>query len=144
MVTTINYIDRQILGLLEPLLAKIFNWSEIDYSRIVMAFTACYAIGMLFYSKVIDKIGTRLGYTISVTVWSIAAMLHAAVRSTFGFGAVRALLGLGESGNYPGGVKTVGEWFPKKERSLAIGILDSGSNIGACVGPVLVPWLLSS
>ena len=104
MVTTINYIDRQILGLLEPLLAKIFNWSEIDYSRIVMAFTACYAIGMLFYSKVIDKIGTRLGYTISVTVWSIAAMLHAAVRSTFGFGAVRALLGLGESGNYPGGV----------------------------------------
>src|SRR6187551_3667701 len=143
MVTTINYIDRQILGLLEPLLAKIFNWSEIDYSRIVMAFTACYAIGMLFYSKVIDKIGTRLGYTISVTVWSIAAMLHAAVRSTFGFGAVRALLGLGESGNYPGGVKTVGEWFPKKERSLAIGILDSGSNIGACVGPVLVPWLLA-
>ncbi len=96
---------------------------------------------MLFYGKLIDKIGTRLGYTISVTVWSIAAMLHAAVKSTFGFGAVRAILGLGESGNYPGGVKTVGEWFPKKERSLAIGILDSGATIGACIGPILVPWL---
>lgn len=144
IVTTINYIDRQILGLLEPLLAKTFNWTEIDYSRIVMAFTASYALGMLFYSRLIDKIGTKLGYSISVTVWSLAAMLHAAVKSTFGFGAVRALLGLGESGNYPGGIKTVGEWFPKKERSLAIGILDSGSNIGACIGPILVPFLLAN
>lgn len=144
IVTTINYIDRQILGLLEPLLAKTFNWTEIDYSRIVMAFTASYALGMLFYSRLIDKIGTKLGYSISVTVWSIAAMLHAAVKSTFGFGAVRAFLGLGESGNYPGGIKTVGEWFPKKERSLAIGILDSGSNIGACIGPILVPFLLAN
>lgn len=142
-VTTINYIDRQILGLLEPLLAKTFGWTEIDYSRIVMAFTATYALGMLFYGRLIDKIGTKLGYTISVTVWSIAAMLHAAAKTTFGFGSARALLGLGESGNYPAGVKTVGEWFPKKERSLAIGILDSGSNIGACVGPILVPWLLA-
>ena len=142
-VTTINYIDRQILGLLEPVLAKDLNWSEIDYSRIVMAFTACYALGMLFYGKLIDRIGTKLGYSISVTVWSIAAMLHAAASSTFGFGAARALLGLGESGNYPAGVKTVGEWFPKKERSLAIGILDSGSTIGACIGPILVPWLLA-
>jgi ACS family hexuronate transporter-like MFS transporter len=140
--TTINYIDRQIFGLLKPELERTFSWTETDYSRIVMAFTACYALGLLFYGKVIDRIGTKLGYTISVTVWSISAMLHALVSSTFGFAVVRGLLGLGESGNYPGGVKTTSEWFPKKERALAIGILDSGSNIGACVGPILVPWLL--
>jgi ACS family hexuronate transporter-like MFS transporter len=108
-----------------------------------MAFTACYALGQLIYGKIIDRIGTKLGYTISVSVWSIAAMLHALVRSTLGFGMARALLGLGESGNYPGGVKASAEWFPKKERATAIGILDSGSNIGACVGPILVPWLLA-
>ncbi len=142
--TTINYIDRQIFGLLKPELEKVFSWSEIDYSRIVMAFTACYAIGQLVYGKVIDKIGTKLGYTISVTVWSIAAVIHSVIRSTFGFGIARALLGLGESGNYPAGVKTTAEWFPKKERALAIGILDSGSNIGACIGPILVPWLLAA
>jgi ACS family hexuronate transporter-like MFS transporter len=141
--TTINYIDRQIFGLLKPELEKIFSWTETDYSRIVMAFTACYAIGQLVYGKIIDRIGTKLGYTISVTVWSISAMAHAAVRTTLGFGIARSFLGLGESGNYPGGVKTTSEWFPKKERALAIGILDSGSNIGACVGPILVPWLLA-
>ena len=141
--TTINYIDRQIFGLLKPELEKVFGWTETDYSRIVMAFTVCYAAGLLVYGRVIDRIGTRLGYTISVAVWSTVAMLHAAVRSGLGFGFVRALLGLGESGNYPAGVKTVGEWFPAKERALAIGILDSGSNIGACVGPLLVPWLLA-
>jgi ACS family hexuronate transporter-like MFS transporter len=108
-----------------------------------MAFTACYAVGQLVYGKIIDKIGTKLGYTISVSVWSVAAMLHAFVRSTLGFGFARGLLGLGESGNYPGGVKATAEWFPKKERATAIGILDSGSNIGACIGPVLVPWLLA-
>lgn len=141
--TTINYIDRQIFGLLKPELEKIFAWTETDYSRIVMAFTACYAIGQLVYGKIIDRIGTKLSYTISVTVWSISALLHALVRTTLGFGIVRAMLGLGESGNYPAGVKTTAEWFPKKERALAIGILDSGSNIGACVGPILVPWLLA-
>jgi ACS family hexuronate transporter-like MFS transporter len=141
--TTINYIDRQIFGLLKPVLEKSFSWTETDYSRIVMAFTACYAFGQLFYGKIIDRIGSKMGYTISVTVWSIAAMLHSAVRSTFGFLSVRALLGLGESGNYPAGVKTTAEWFPKKERALAIGIFDSGSNIGACIGPILVPWVLA-
>jgi MFS transporter, ACS family, hexuronate transporter len=141
--TTINYIDRQIFGLLKPTLEKVYSWTESDYSHIVMAFTACYAIGQLCYGKIIDRIGTKLGYTISVTVWSISAILHSIVRSTFGFGVVRAFLGLGESGNYPGGVKTTAEWFPKKERALAIGILDSGSNIGACVGPILVPFLLT-
>lgn len=140
--TTINYVDRQIFGLLKPELEQIYGWTEIDYSRIIMGFTACYALGMLFYSRIIDKIGTRTGYTISVTVWSIAAMLHATVKSVLGFGIVRSVLGLGESGNYPAAVKTVGEWFPKKERAFAIGIMDSGSNIGAAVGPILVPILL--
>lgn len=141
--TTINYIDRQIFGLLKPELERVFNWSETDYSRIVMAFTACYAIGQLVYGKIIDRIGTKLGYMISVSIWSVAAMAHALARGVLGFGIVRAILGLGESGNYPGGVKTASEWFPKKERALAIGMLDSGSNIGACVGPILVPWLLA-
>lgn len=140
--TTNNYIDRQIMGLLKPTLEKVFDWTETDYSYIVMAFTASYAIGMLLYGRVIDKIGTKLGYTISVSVWSIAAMLHALVSGTLGFIGVRSLLGLGESGNYPGGVKTAGEWFPKKERALAIGALDSGSNIGAAIGPILVPLIL--
>lgn len=141
--TTINYVDRQILGLLKPVLEKLFQWSEIEYGYIVMAFTATYALGQLVYGKIIDRIGTRLGYIISVTVWSLAAVLHAAVRSTFGFGMMRALLGIGESGNYPGGVKAVAEWFPKRERALAVGIFDSGSNIGACVAPILVPAILA-
>lgn len=140
--TTINYIDRQVLGLLKPVLEKQFGWSEMQYSYIVMAFTASYAIGLVVFGRIIDRIGTKLGYTISITIWSIAAMLHAAVRSTFGFGAARAALGIGESGNFPAAIKTVAEWFPKKERALATGILDSGSNIGACVAPVLVPWIL--
>ncbi len=141
--TTINYLDRQILGLLKPTLERVFSWGEAEYAYIVMAFTATYAAGQLLYGRVIDRIGTRLGYIISVTVWSVAAMLHAAVRGTLGFGAVRALLGIGESGNYPGGVKTVAEWFPRRERALAVGIFDSGSNIGACVGPLLVPVILA-
>jgi ACS family hexuronate transporter-like MFS transporter len=140
--TTINYLDRQVLGLLKPVLEKEFDWSEMEYSYIVMAFTASYAIGLVVFGSIIDKIGTKLGYTISVTIWSIAAMLHAAVKSSIGFGAARAALGLGESGNFPAAIKTVAEWFPKKERALATGILDSGSNIGACVAPVLVPWIL--
>lgn len=142
--TTINYIDRQIFGLLKPDLEQIYGWTEVDYSRIIMAFTASYALGMLFYSRIIDKIGTKKGYTISVSIWSIAAMLHAFVRTVLGFGIVRFILGLGESGNYPAAVKTVGEWFPKKERAFAVGIMDSGSNIGAAVGPILVPILLVS
>ncbi|WP_080058271.1 MFS transporter [Spirosoma aerolatum] len=141
--TTINYLDRQILGLLKPTLEKIFSWTESDYSYIVMAFTATYALGQLLYGRVIDHIGTRLGYIISVSIWSIAAVMHAFIRTTVGFGLVRALLGIGESGNYPGGVKTVAEWFPKRERALAVGIFDSGSNIGACVGPILVPFILA-
>ncbi len=142
--TTINYLDRQVMGLLKPVLEKEFNWTETDYSYIVMAFTATYAIGLVVFGRVIDKIGTKLGYSISITIWSIAAMLHAAVKSTLGFGLARAALGIGESGNFPAAIKTVAEWFPRKERALATGILDSGSNIGACVAPIIVPWILGA
>jgi ACS family hexuronate transporter-like MFS transporter len=140
--TTINYLDRQVLGLLKPILEQQYNWTETDYSYIVMAFSSTYAVGLVVFGRVIDKIGARSGYSISVTIWSIAAMCHALVNSAFGFGLARAALGIGESGNFPAAVKTVTEWFPKRERALATGIFDSGANIGACVAPIMVPWLL--
>lgn len=141
--TTINYIDRQIIGLLKPLIEAEFNWTESDYSRIVMAFTASYAVGLLLFGRFIDIIGTKLGYAISVTVWSIAAMGHALARNTLGFSAARAALGLGESGNFPAAIKAVAEWFPKKERALATGIFNSGANIGAVAAPLLIPVLVT-
>lgn len=140
--TTINYLDRQVMGYLKPTLEIEFGWTETDYSHIVMAFTAAYAFGLLIFGRVIDKIGSKLGYTVSITIWSIAAMLHGLVKSTLGFGMVRTLLGLGESGNFPSAVKTVVSWFPKKERALATGFFDSGSNIGAVMAPVIIPWIL--
>jgi ACS family hexuronate transporter-like MFS transporter len=140
--TTINYLDRQIIGLLKPTLAAQFHWTENDYGHIVMAFSAAYALGLLVFGNFVDKIGTKLGYTISLVIWSVAAMLHAIVRSTFGFGVVRAALGLGESGNFPAAIKSVAEWFPKKERSFATGVFNSGANIGAVVAPILVPLIL--
>ncbi|QHS54136.1 MFS transporter [Mucilaginibacter sp. 14171R-50] len=140
--TTINYLDRQVIGLLKPKLEEEFNWTEEDYSHIVMAFQAAYAIGLLAFGGFIDKLGTKLGYTISLIFWSVAAMLHAIVKTTLGFGAVRAALGLGESGNFPAAIKVVAEWFPKKERALATGIFNSGANIGAVAAPIMVPWIL--
>jgi ACS family hexuronate transporter-like MFS transporter len=140
--TTINYLDRQVIGLLKPTLEKEFVWTEEDYSHIVMAFQAAYALGLLIFGGFIDKLGTKLGYTISLIVWSLAAMLHAVVKTTLGFGVVRAALGAGESGNFPAAIKVVAEWFPKKERALATGIFNSGANIGAVVAPVMVPWIL--
>jgi len=142
--TTINYIDRQVIGLLKPVLEKEFHWTETDYSKIVMAFSATYAVGLLFAGRAIDKIGTRLGYTFSIIFWSIAAMLHAFVKSTLGFTLVRALLGIGESGNFPAAIRTVAEWFPAKERALATGLFNSGASIGAVVAPLLVPLILSA
>ena len=140
--TTINYLDRQIIGLLKDALSKDLHWSEKDYGNIVTAFTAAYAAGLLIFGNYIDKIGTKLGYTISIIVWSISAMAHALVKSTFGFGAVRVALGLGESGNFPAAIKAVAEWFPKRERAFATGIFNSGANIGAVVAPIIVPWIL--
>jgi ACS family hexuronate transporter-like MFS transporter len=141
--TTINYIDRQVIGLLKPVLETEFNWSEKDYSNIVMAFTASYALGLLVFGRIIDRIGTKLGFSIAIVFWSIAACLHGIVKSTFGFGVARAALGLGESGNFPAAIKTVAEWFPKKERALATGIFNSGANIGAVFAPILVPTILA-
>lgn len=139
--TTINYIDRQVLGILAPVLQKGIGWNELDYGYIVTAFQAAYAIGLLLVGRFIDKVGTKIGYTISLIVWSIAAMGHALVKTAFGFGTARFFLGLGESGNFPAAIKSVAEWFPKKERALATGLFNSGANIGAVVAPLLVPWI---
>jgi len=141
--TTINYIDRQIIGLLKPILEKEFNWTETDFAHIIIAFTAAYAAGLLFFGWLIDKIGTKLGYAITVVVWSIAGMLHALARSAFGFGIARVGLGLGEAGNFPAAMKTVAEWFPKKERALATGIFNAGTSIGVVAALFIVPLILN-
>ncbi|WP_375418189.1 MFS transporter [uncultured Hymenobacter sp.] len=140
--TSINYLDRQVIGLLKPTLESEFSWSETDYGHIVMAFSAAYALGLLLFGRVIDIIGTKKGYIISIIAWSGAAIAHALATSTAGFGVARAALGLGEAGNFPAAIKTVAEWFPKKERALATGLFNSGANIGAVAAPVMVPWIL--
>ncbi|MDP3149796.1 MAG: MFS transporter [Ignavibacteria bacterium] len=142
--TTINYIDRQVLGILAPVLQKEIGWNEIDYGYIVTAFQAAYAIGLVVVGRLIDKFGTKLGYGLALFGWSIAAMFHAAARSVIGFATARFALGLSEAGNFPAAIKTVAEWFPKKERALATGIFNSGSNIGAIVAPLVVPWITIS
>jgi len=142
--TTINYLDRQVIGFLKPTLEQSFNWTEEDYSKIVMAFTASYALGLLIFGRIIDKIGTRLGYAASMIFWSVASMAHALAKSTLGFGFARSALGIGEGGNFPAAIKTVAEWFPKKERAFATGVFNSGANIGAIVAPIVVPWILGT
>jgi ACS family hexuronate transporter-like MFS transporter len=141
VATTINYMDRQVLGILAPVLQTSLGWNEIQYGYIVTAFVAAYAGGVLAFGAIIDRIGTRLGYSIAMTIWSIASMGHALARSAFGFGVARFSLGLGEAGNFPSAIKTVAEWFPRKERALATGIFNSGSNVGAIVAPLFVPWI---
>jgi ACS family hexuronate transporter-like MFS transporter len=139
--TTINYLDRSVISLLKPYLEKEFSWSEIDYSNIVICFQVAYALGMLAVGRFVDKIGTKLGYALSLLVWSLSAIGHALAKSTFGFGVARAFLGLSEAGNFPAANKTIAEWFPKKERALAIGIYNSGTNVGAIAAPLVVPWI---
>ena len=142
--TTINYIDRQIIGLLKPILEKEFNWSETDFAHIVMAFTAAYAIGLLLAGRLIDKTGTRIGFSISIVIWSIAGMLHAVAKSVTGFSLARIGLGLGEAGNFPAAVKAVAEWFPKNERGLATGIFNAGTSVGVVCALLIVPWILNN
>ncbi|HQJ74087.1 MAG TPA: MFS transporter [Bacteroidota bacterium] len=142
--TTINYIDRQVLGILAPELQHEIGWNEIEYGYIVTTFQAAYALGLLFVGRIIDKIGTKIGFSIAISLWSIAAMGHALVRSVIGFASARFFLGLGESGNFPAAIKATAEWFPKKERALATGIFNSGANIGAVFAPLIVPWLTLS
>jgi len=146
--TTINYLDRTILTVLAPVLQyKVFHWTDAGYARITMTFQGAYAIGLLTMGAVIDKLGTRLGYLVSILTWSCFGLLHAAVRPAFGvagFMFARFGLGFGEAGNYPAAVKTVAEWFPKKERALATGIFNAGSNVGSILAPILVSAIVSS
>lgn len=137
--TTINYLDRQVIGILKPLLESDLNIGEAEYGYIVTAFQLFYAFGMLAAGRLIDKFGTKIGYGISVLMWSFAAMGHALAKGGFGFGFWRALLGVSESGNFPAAIKTVAEWFPKRERALATGIFNCGTNVGAIVAPLAVP-----
>src|SRR5262245_4679905 len=139
--TTINYIDRQVIGILKPELQSRLGWNEIDYSNIIFAFNAAYAVGYLVAGRIMDRIGVRLGLLLAVGFWSLAAIGHAFVRSVAGFCAARFSLGLAEGGNFPASIKTVSDWFPKKERALSTGIFNAGSNVGALITPLLVPWI---
>jgi len=139
--TTINYIDRQVLGILAPTLQKEIGWSEVQYGYIVTSFQAAYAIGLLLVGRILDVIGTKLGFAFAIVLWSLAAMAHALVRTPLGFGMARFGLGLGEAGNFPAAIKTVAEWFPKRERAFATGIFNGGSNLGAIIAPAIVPFI---
>jgi MFS transporter, ACS family, hexuronate transporter len=143
--TTINYLDRTVISFLKPYLAEAFHWSPVEevsnYADIEMAFKLSYAIGFVFAGRIIDKLGTKIGYALATALWSIAAICHAFAKGTLGFGIARVFLGLTEAGNFPAAIKATAEWFPKKERALATGIFNSGSNIGAIVVPFTIPFL---
>lgn len=139
--TTINYLDRQVIGILKPMLEQNLGIGEAEYGYIVTVFQLSYAFGMLLAGRLIDAIGTRIGYALSLILWSLAAMAHAFARGPVGFGVWRAFLGVSEAGNFPAAIKTVAEWFPRRERALATGIFNSGTNIGAIVAPLAVPWI---
>jgi MFS transporter, ACS family, hexuronate transporter len=141
--TTINYVDRQMLGVLAPDLRHTIGWSDLDYSHIVAAFQVAYAIGLVCAGAVVDKLGTRIGYALAIGIWSLAAMSHALARSVLGFGIARFFLGLGEAGNFPSAIKTVAEWFPLRERALATGIFNAGSNVGAILAPLIAPIVVA-
>ncbi|MCL6698600.1 MFS transporter [Sphingomonas sp. NSE70-1] len=140
--TAINYVDRQMIGLLKPTLEQEFGWSETTYADIVFYFQLAYAIGYIVFGNVVDRIGARAGYAIAFLIWTTAHMLHGAARSAVQFAMVRFLLGIGESGNFPAGIKAVTEWFPKKERAFATGIFNAGANVGAVITPLIVPVLV--
>jgi ACS family hexuronate transporter-like MFS transporter len=159
--TTVNYLDRQVLSLLKPSLEEQFGWSNSDYANIASVFQLVYALSMLFAGRFIDRLGTKWGYGWAIIVWSLGAMMHAyaipigqtitnvlgwtgivlAPASILGFMISRAVLGIGESGNFPAAIKATAEYFPKKERSFATGIFNSGANVGAIFAPLTVPWI---
>ena len=162
--TTVNYLDRQVLSLLKPMLEEKFGWSNSDYANIASVFQFTYAISMLFAGRIIDKLGTKKGYTWAIIIWSIGAIIHALAIpigegiatvlgwigivalpvSVMGFMFARAVLGFGESGNFPAAIKATAEYFPKKERSFATGIFNSGTNVGAILAPLTVPWIAAN
>lgn len=139
--TTINYIDRQILSLLKPMLDNELHWTNAQFGEVNAAFQAAYAVGLLGFGAFIDRFGTRLGYALSIAAWSCAAIGHSLVGSVNGFFGARVALGLGEGGNFPSAIKAVAQWFPKKERALATAIFNSGANVGAIIAPAIIPWL---
>lgn len=138
---TKNYIDRQVLGVLKEPLQREFGWNEIDYGNVVFAFQAAYALGMICVGRLVDRMGTRIGYAAMMVFWSLASMAHAFAGSLRGFIAARAALGFGEAGVFPASIKSVAEWFPKKERALATGVFNGGTSVGAMVTPLIVPWI---
>jgi ACS family hexuronate transporter-like MFS transporter len=140
-VTTLNYVDRQVLGVLAPELQRVIGWNEIQYGNIVTVFQAAYAAGLVLSGRFIDRVGVRAGYAVAIAVWSFATIGHSLARTVLAFAAARLVLGLGEAANFPAAIKTVAEWFPRKERALATGIFNSGANIGAIVGPAATPWI---
>jgi ACS family hexuronate transporter-like MFS transporter len=141
VATSINYMDRQVIGLLKPTLEHSIGLTELNYGYIIAAFQVAYALGLLLAGRLVDRLGSRLGYALIMGTWSLAAMSHALATTALGFGIARFFLGLGEAGNFPAAIKTVADWFPRKERSLATGIFNSGSNLGAMIAPAMVPWV---
>jgi len=139
--TTINYMDRQILSLLKPILDSELKWNNEQFGQVNAAFQAAYAIGLLLFGALIDRVGSRIGYAISIAAWSLAAVAHAAASSVGGFMTARVALGLGEGGNFPSAIKSVAQWFPKRERAFATALFNSGSNVGAIIAPAVIPWL---
>ncbi len=141
LATTVNYIDRQILSLLKPILDKELGWTNAEFGQVNAAFQGAYAIGLLLFGIFVDRFGTKIGYAVSIAAWSVAAAAHALAASVGGFAAARLALGLGEGGNFPSAIKAVALWFPKRERALATALFNSGTNVGAIIAPAIIPWL---
>ena len=139
--TAINYVDRQMIGVLKPTLSADLGWSETDFANVIFFFQMAYAIGYIGFGRIVDLIGERLGYAIAFTIWTVAHMAHGGVYTVTQFAMARFGLGIGEAGNFPAGIKAVTEWFPAKERATAIGIFNAGANVGAIITPLLVPAL---
>jgi ACS family hexuronate transporter-like MFS transporter len=139
--TTINYIDRQVLGLLKPVISRELGWTETDFGWIISAFQTAYAIMMPLAGRLVDWIGPKRGYALAIVVWSLAAMSHSLARNAWQFAIARFSLGIGEAANFPAAIRTVADWFPQQERALATGLFNSGTNIGALVAPLVIPWI---